>query len=1779
MTLSKTSGMRGGERAATDPDGVRDEIAIVGMACTFPGARTAAEFWQNIVNGVDAVTDVSPARWDPAVFYDPNPATEDRIYCKKGGWIGDSFAFNPVKFGIMPRTVPGSEPDHFLVLRTVHEALEDAGYRERPLDGTRVSVILGKGNYLGPGVTALMYRGVVTEQTLAILKGLHPEFTEEHLREIRSEVRARLPEISADVAAGLIPNICTGRVANRFDFLGRNFTIDAACASSLIATEMAVHDLREGRADMVLAGGVHIFAHIPFLQVFDAMQALSLSSVIQPFDEDCDGTIPGEGVGVLVLKRLSDVEPDFDRVYALIKGVGSSSDGRAKGVTAPRVEGEELALRRAYEMAEVAPQSVGLIEAHGTGTPVGDAAEVQALRNVFGASLNQRPTCAVGSIKSMIGHAMPAAGAAGMIKAALALYHRVLPPTIHCRTPRKDLVQGDSPFYVNTETRPWIEKPKGAPRRAGVNAFGFGGINAHVVLEEYRGRDEKQPSLLRDWETELVVLEAESRELLIAEVDGLRGYALNAKGVRLRDVAFTRNSALGRGEHRLSVVATTLEDLGSKLAAAQARLADSQVNAIKDRRGIYFFAPERFRGGKLALVFPGEGSQYINMLLDLVVHFPAVRRSFELADSAARADRTPTSDVVFPPSAWSQEQARAAEERLFRIDRATEAVLTADGAIFKLLSQFGVRADMMAGHSAGEWVAMAASGVLHIDEFVASMGRLGAMYEKLAGQTEIPSMSMLAVGAGRERIERLLDGSAGRVYIANDNCPHQVVVVVHPGDEQAVSHRLHSSGVFVERLPYDRGYHTEAFTYICQPLREYFSSMEIRPPRTPLYSCTTAAPFPAEPGEMLDLVSTTFTRPLLFRQTVEAMYQAGATLFVEAGPRGNLTAFIDDILRGKPHLAVAVDQYRRPGLTALHHALALIAAAGVELDLGPLYQHRAPRELSFDPRRDRVEDIDSAPGTVQISTCYPRLVPPKALETRFRVASSSRQAQEGLGKNGGDSEREGAALPARLAPALRDSSPGHALPEDGRGLSVVGENGGLTPRVDAPNVVREHFAIMEQFLDTENDVMYALLAAGGGARPIPLSPKAVDLAAPAAAPAEASVPRSEPISEAALVAVSKPSAVLEEALIEIVSDRTGYPPEMLDLDVDIEADLGIDSIKRVEIFSALQQGNASAGLTVEADVEILTQLKTLRQVLEYLNGVNGGKTPSPIDETKSGATEPKLGPFVGGSEILSHVAGRSLSLRTSLNLEEHLYLNDHCLYFPGSDFDNQAPPLLSMPMSGSLEMMAEAAALLCPGLRVVGARGVQALRWINAEKGAAPSSLFLQAERRGHERVHVRILSTPEPAAGDEAGPGATLAEAEILFADRFPAVPPDGPPPPPLDNPREPATSGPGIYSERRMFHGPSFQGVVSLDALGDNGFGGWLEVLPTEGLFRSDGNPRFHIDPFLLDAAGQMVGHWPVETLAEGFVALPIRLSELTLYRENLKPGARARCEVRIRTVGPRQLRADMYVFDAAGGLWMRVAGWEDWRFYWERHLYEFWRFAKQRFNGVNVDLPERGGVSDVEIRSIEPGAEMDRTGLWEDIWMRMILTRREMDEYRGITDRARRTNWSFEKAAVKDAVRAWVKRLYGSELFPADVEVETDEKGHPLASGPWLQPGASRPRLAVAWHGKAIVAAASSTEIGLAITSLTGSSENGALDSRELRLLSGLTGEPEEWRSRARLAKRAAAGLLSEDSETLAIQDVRADVAEFKVMGAVGRGALVRSAPHGTWLVALARPLGAR
>ncbi|WP_240676984.1 beta-ketoacyl synthase N-terminal-like domain-containing protein, partial [Actinacidiphila soli] len=456
-------------RSAEPPAPEPLDVAVVGMACMFPQAPDLASFWANVLGGVDAVTEVPVARWDPAVHYSPDAANSATV-SKWGGFLPE-IPFDPLSYGIPPASLGSIEPVQLLALEAARRALEDAGYGGqggggrggKSFDRSRTSVVFGAeaGSDLSNAQTL---RAVLPSYFGTVPEGLAEQ----------------LPELTEDSFPGMLSNVISGRIANRLDLGGANYTVDAACASSLAAVDVACKELATGTSDLVLCGGADLHNGINDYVLFSSVHALSPTGRSRAFDGSADGIALGEGVACVVLKRLADAERDGDRVYGVIKGVGSSSDGRSLGLTAPRPEGQRAALERAYRNARVSPADVGLVEAHGTGTVVGDRTELTILSETFTAAGAEPGGCALGSVKSQIGHTKCAAGLAGLVKTVLALYTGVKPPTLHLKQPNSAWKADSSPFVFHSEARPWAAPP--AERIAGLSAFGFGGTNFHLVL-------------------------------------------------------------------------------------------------------------------------------------------------------------------------------------------------------------------------------------------------------------------------------------------------------------------------------------------------------------------------------------------------------------------------------------------------------------------------------------------------------------------------------------------------------------------------------------------------------------------------------------------------------------------------------------------------------------------------------------------------------------------------------------------------------------------------------------------------------------------------------------------------------------------------------------------------------------------------------------------------------------------------------------------------------------------------------------------------------------------------------------------------------------------------------------------------------------------------------------------------------------------------------------------------------------------------------------------------
>jgi polyketide-type polyunsaturated fatty acid synthase PfaA len=1289
-----------------------DGIAIVGVGALFPGAVAASDFWRNVLSGRELMRDVPSTYWLAEDFYDSNPRAADKVYCKRGAFL-DPIEFDPMKYGVPPKLLPSTDTCQLLSLMVADQVLHDA-LGERYKDGVRdrIGVVLGvcsglelvgemAGRLLRPGFVKVMRE-----------HGL----PEDEVQAIASAMVAMGPEWNESTFPGLLNNVVTGRIANHFDLGGPNFTTDAACASSFAAVAMASNMLRRGEADLVITGGADT-TNDPFtFMCFSKTPALSLSSACRPFSERADGTMLGEGIGMLALKRLADAERDGDRVYAVIRGCGSSSDGRAKSIYAPRWEGQVKSLQRCYEEAGYGPETVDLVEAHGTGTAAGDLAEFMALREVFNASgREERQWCALGSIKSQLGHTKATAGAAGLLKTVLALHHKVLPPTMGIDRPAGKLEIDKTPFYLNSEARPWISGGE-HPRRASVSSFGFGGTNFHLTVEEYAGKRERARRA-RIFPTELTVLCDEDRASLLRGARDLAASVAGLSGVLPHIARETQQRFRPGARARLAVVAADTEELAARLTQAADAIEKSSAPTFCVPGSVYF--SEKPLDGGLGFIFPGQGSQYVSMGADVAIGFDAARSVWDAEAATPIGGQLSLHDVVFPRPVFTDSDRDDCARRLRETEWAQPAIGAMTASLLTLMQSLGVKPDSVAGHSFGELSALYAAGALDRATFLRVARQRGELMARMAQRGGTGS-GMSAVTAPLEQVEGVLAGSD--VVVANHNDPRQVVVSgTIPAIEEA-ERRLVAAGIKIQRLPVAAAFHSPVVAASVEPFARFLGSVVLQPPSVPVIANATAAPYPDAAAGIRELLAGSIARRVRFVDVIEAMYARGVRTFVEVGPGTALSSMVGRICGDRPHRAIALDRPGRHGITSLWQGLAQLAVAGHSVNLGPLWDEF---DLGLDPRTAPKPKM-----TVKISgTNYGKKYPPEGGAAALPRPNPAR-AQIGQESNGEVMETKESKSSGTIESAANTATngtaqvkatmprpPAHPKADDARaqnpaghmangvtkaekgdvaaestpsGLVVTREYSVGWPQSDASAWLSAYEAI--QCRTAEAHAMYqqtmaqchlaflraaeqsalalASVATGSPAPALstshPVALPALPAAqwspqrpAPAAARAPASPPppaaealarraeapsapqpgrmvaRSTPIAPVvstpavieaprthqAPVVVEAPKAPqapahgppvvvkangglalpadgdLKSFLLGIVSEKTGYPVEILNLDQQLEADLGIDSIKRVEILSAFE-GHVPD--IKDVNLEEVAKLATLRDVLGFM---------------------------------------------------------------------------------------------------------------------------------------------------------------------------------------------------------------------------------------------------------------------------------------------------------------------------------------------------------------------------------------------------------------------------------------------------------------------------------------------------------------------------------------------------------------------------------------------------
>ncbi|MBM74320.1 MAG: hypothetical protein CMK59_02870, partial [Proteobacteria bacterium] len=1220
-------------------------IAVVGIGALFPDSPDKDTFWKNILRGTDLISDVPESHWLIDDYYDPDPSAEDKTYGKRGGFLQDT-PFDPVEWGIPPNILSATDTTQLLALVAAKMCLQDvAGGDFKDLDRSRTSVILG--------VTSAqeLYGHMVSRLQRPIwVKALREQgFEEERVQKICDDIAQNYVPWQENSFPGLLGNVVAGRIANRLDLGGTNCITDAACASSFSAISMAVNELYLGDSDLVIAGGADTMNDILMYMCFSKTPALSKTGDCRPFSDRADGTLLGEGIGLFAFKRLEDAERDGDSIYAVIRGVGSSSDGRSKSIYAPLSEGQSKAIQRAYEKAGFGADTVELIEAHGTGTKAGDAAEFGGLCLAFNeaqdvrknSSLEFEQWCALGSVKSQVGHSKAAAGAAGLFKAIMAVHHGVLPPTIKVDRPNPSLNIEQTPFFINSDARPWITGSK-HPRRAGVSSFGFGGSNFHLVVEQYCGEG-KKALRQRSAGLELLLCSASSKEEITSI---LSEWTVSQE--RLAHVAQQSLQSFVPGPYRVALLVQSLDELHEKSKELLKHIEQSSDRNLTTPSGLWYrYCETEPDLGKIAVVFPGQGSQYVNMGADTACTWEIVRKTWdEASEQICIQEEDKKIDlhrVVFPPSAFSDEESKGQAELLTNTQWAQPAIGAHSLSLYRLLESLGLKPQMVGGHSYGEITALHVADVVNTETFFNLSKKRGAL---MAEAAQIPG-SMSAVKASASKLQSLLDEWKVDVVIANHNSPVQSVISGTTEDIERVEGLLHDAGVTAQRLKVATAFHSKVVGSAVKPFKEFLNTQTINPPQMSVYANSSATLYPEQPSEIRSVIANQVAQPVRFVEQIEAMYEAGARTFLEVGPKSVLSKLIKRILRKKPVHIVSTDRPGKEGIWGFLCAVAEMALIGLPLQYEQLWSEHDPRSCEQKPPQPKL--VIPLNGSN-----YGNPYPPKGGAQALPKPNLSKPKPTSSRKN--DKRSQSVNNPTRkevhnksqnklFNPNTQHQSRGGRMSEDSKHQrGGVSSNWVAAFQAAQQHTAQAHIAYQQAMSQAHMAYLQAAQSTFNGlaqAHGVPTSQlSSLNQAAPlkqsmnvpqvpnisSAFNSTAHQEKQEPLSFDSSIQKAQPQkeqpktdslSTFSEApqrveasniqksqhvditdlLLEVVADKTGYPAESLNMGMSLEGDLGVDSIKRVEILSELQD---RAPQLPEVDGATMASLQTLEQIVAYL---------------------------------------------------------------------------------------------------------------------------------------------------------------------------------------------------------------------------------------------------------------------------------------------------------------------------------------------------------------------------------------------------------------------------------------------------------------------------------------------------------------------------------------------------------------------------------------------------
>jgi len=889
--------LAGGEPAAAPPVPAsvapvdrREPIAIIGMACRFPGAAGVEEYWQLLRGGVDAVSEVPPERWDAHALYDSDRTAPGKVNSRRGGFLQDVAGFDPGFFGISRREAVRIDPQQRLLLEATVEALDDAGQIRADLFGSQTGVFVG--------ISGFDYAAV-------------------QLADIR--------RIDGYSVTGNAHCIAANRISFHFGLRGPSVAVDTACSSSLVALHQACESLRHGECEAAIVGGVNVMI-LPHLTVgFTKGGAMSPVGRCKAFDASADGIVRGEGVGVVVLKPLSRARADGDPVRALIRGSAINNDGYRSGITTPSPEAQREVLLRAYRAAGVAASQVGYVEAHGTGTPLGDVIEGGSLGAVVGAGRRPDRPCAIGSVKTNLGHLEAAAGMAGLIKVVLCLEHRSLVPSLHFDTPNPKIPFRKIGLSVQIDTVPWREVE--GRRLAGVSSFGFGGTNAHAVLEEAPGSS--AASRGDDGRPQIVPLSAHGPEALRGLVERWVGWlSSDPEPPSLGEIAFSASVRRTHYDHRLALIARSPAELRERLE--DALTSDAVPAAALGTPG--------GRAPRLVFVFSGHGSQWFGMERDLLAE-PAFRSKLEACDAALRR-----------VAGWSllERLAEPVTEGLFAAggELTQPAICSVQLALAELLKSWGIVPEAVVGHSMGEISAATAAGALSLDQAFRVLIERNALLE----ETQKFDGTMALVGLSADGARSEIESYPGRLFVAGSNSPQLTLLAGYRREIERLVQSLKGRSIFASALRADGLAHCPLVESLSESLSVRLAGLEPSPAQAAFYSSVTGT---RGDGRQLDAEywGRNMRAPVQFATAMATLAADGHRLFVELSPHPVLTKAVSQCLQHAGVEGRSLPTLQRKG-DAREHMLAT---------LGALYACHRQVDWAGVQRRSRPVSLPSVP--------------------------------------------------------------------------------------------------------------------------------------------------------------------------------------------------------------------------------------------------------------------------------------------------------------------------------------------------------------------------------------------------------------------------------------------------------------------------------------------------------------------------------------------------------------------------------------------------------------------------------------------------------------------------------------------------------------------------------------------------------------------------------------------------------------------------------------------------